>query len=173
MDHQPCLHLLCGKLASGKSTLAREIAERENAVLVSEDVWLAALCPGELCDFHDYLDRSLRFRGALEMHAESILRTGASVVFDFAGNIPRERAWAASVGTDAGAGCIVHHVVASDALCKRQLRQRNEEQPAGSRVTTEAEFDAVTRYFVPPDPREDLEIREHDAEARVREPEMP
>jgi len=38
----------CGKVAAGKSTLARELAAREDAVLLVQDEFLAALFPGEL-----------------------------------------------------------------------------------------------------------------------------
>jgi predicted kinase len=36
------LMFLCGKMAAGKSTLARELAERENAVLLVQDEFLIA-----------------------------------------------------------------------------------------------------------------------------------
>jgi predicted kinase len=35
------LHLLCGLIASGKSTLAQQLASRPLTVLISEDAWLA------------------------------------------------------------------------------------------------------------------------------------
>jgi hypothetical protein len=37
------LHMLCGKIGAGKSTLAKALAAREATVLISEDAWLAAL----------------------------------------------------------------------------------------------------------------------------------
>ncbi|WP_236528118.1 AAA family ATPase, partial [Pseudomonas syringae] len=39
----PKLHLLCGKIASGKSTLAKSIATKHSAILLSEDQWLSRL----------------------------------------------------------------------------------------------------------------------------------
>ena len=38
---RPTLHLLCGKIASGKSTLARELAAGSETLLVSEDAFMA------------------------------------------------------------------------------------------------------------------------------------
>jgi predicted kinase len=55
MSQTPTLHVLCGKLASGKTTLARRIAYENGAVSVSEDVWLSRLCPEEIATFEDYL----------------------------------------------------------------------------------------------------------------------
>src|SRR5437667_2107198 len=39
------LIFLCGKMAAGKSTLARELADRENAVLLVQDDFVTALFP--------------------------------------------------------------------------------------------------------------------------------
>ena len=44
----PTLHLLCGKIASGKSTLAKTLATEHAAIVLSEDHWLATLYPGEI-----------------------------------------------------------------------------------------------------------------------------
>ena len=56
--------------------------------------------------------------------------------------------------------------VASDALCKLRLRRRNETKPEclyyGN--VTEARFDEVTRYFVPPADQENFLITRYDAE---------
>ena len=37
------LHFICGKAASGKTTLARELAARHAAVMFGEDEWLTLL----------------------------------------------------------------------------------------------------------------------------------
>lgn len=42
------LHLLCGKIASGKSTLAAELSAAPGCVVISEDQWLAALYKDEM-----------------------------------------------------------------------------------------------------------------------------
>ncbi|MGH9883153.1 MAG: AAA family ATPase, partial [Pyrinomonadaceae bacterium] len=44
------LIFLCGKMAAGKSTLARDLAQRENAVLLVQDEFLDHLFPGEITD---------------------------------------------------------------------------------------------------------------------------
>ena len=41
----PTLHMICGKIAAGKSTLARRLADQPNTILISEDVWLSTLYP--------------------------------------------------------------------------------------------------------------------------------
>jgi len=164
----PTLHVLCGKLASGKTTLARQIAGESGAVLVSEDVWLSTLFPDEIVDFADYLDRSARFRRAIAPHLRALLERGVSVVLDFGGNVPRERAWVRSLCDAGAARLVLHYLQASDELCKRQLRRRNDERPDGSQPTTDEEFDAITKYFVPPEAAEGLDVKMYDADRRHR-----
>jgi predicted kinase len=161
---EPTLHVLCGKLASGKTTLARQIAVESDGVLVCEDIWLSRLFPGEIVSFADYLSRSARFRRAIAPHVQDLLRRGIPVVFDFGGNVPQERAWVKSLCDAGNVRLVLHYVKASDELCKRQLRRRNDEQPDGSQRTTDDEFDAITKYFVPPEPAEGFDVHVYDAD---------
>ena len=164
-DAGATLHFMCGKLASGKTTLAKQIAREDDAVLICEDVWLSRLFPViALWTFDDYLKRSACWRAALGPHVADLLRRGVSVVFDFAGNVPREREWVRSIFEDAGAGHLLHYVHVSDAVCKARLRGRNAQMPEGSQFTTDQQFDAITAYFVPPSPGERFRIQLHRAE---------
>jgi len=164
LESHATLHFVCGKLASGKTTLAKRIADECDAVLFSEDVWLSKLFPGEIVDFRDYLSRSARFRSAIAPHVQSLLRHGVSVVFDFGGNVPQERAWVRSLCDPEKVRLVLHYLRASDEVCKRRLRRRNDERPDGSQPTTDDEFDAITKYFVPPDAAEGFVVKEYDAD---------
>ena len=141
--------------------LARKIAEKTNSVLVSENDWLATLFPGEITSFAEYLDHSAQFRHAIGPHIVKLLQNGTSVVFDFGGNTPKERMWVRSLCKRNGARVVLHYVKASDEFCKRQLQQRNEDLPAGSQPTSDAEFDELTKYFIPPERSENFEIVEY------------
>ena len=48
------LHMLCGKAAAGKSTLAAQLGQNPNTVVIAEDDWLAALFARELDRLSDY-----------------------------------------------------------------------------------------------------------------------
>jgi predicted kinase len=39
------LYLLCGKIAAGKSSLARQLAARPQTLLIEMDVWMSTLFP--------------------------------------------------------------------------------------------------------------------------------
>jgi predicted kinase len=43
---QGTLHFVSGRIAAGKTTLARQLAADHHAVLISEDVWLSKLSDG-------------------------------------------------------------------------------------------------------------------------------
>ncbi|WP_374197288.1 AAA family ATPase, partial [Janthinobacterium sp. UMAB-60] len=49
----PTLHLVCGKIASGKSTLTTRLASAPQTVRISEDSLLAQLYPGQIASLAD------------------------------------------------------------------------------------------------------------------------
>ena len=60
--HGPTLHLFCGKIASGKSTLARRLAARPATLLISEDHWTSNLFADDLKTIEDYTRFKQRLR---------------------------------------------------------------------------------------------------------------
>lgn len=156
------LIFLCGKMAAGKSTLARELAEREQAILLVQDQFLDSLYPGEITDIPGFVRRSSRLRNALEPHVCALLAKGIPVVLDFPGNTKAQRAWFRGIFERAHAEHELHFVDASDALCKRQLKERSRSLPPGSPWTTDAEFEGVTAYFQPPSADEGFTVVRHE-----------
>jgi len=77
------LIFLCGKMAAGKSTLATDLAQRENAVLLVQDEILDRLFPGEITDIPGFVKYSSRLKNALGPHVCALLSKGISVVLDF------------------------------------------------------------------------------------------
>jgi predicted kinase len=159
------LHFICGKAASGKTTLARELAERHAAVVFCEDEWLTLL-EARIDSLADFVRHAKRLRAAIAPLAVRLLRLGVPVVFDFAGNTPNDRAWVRSIFESANADHVLHYIAASDDACKARLRLRNETKPEGLYFgfVGEDRFDEVTRYFVPPSEQEKFHVIYHEAE---------
>jgi predicted kinase len=154
------LHFICGRLASGKTTLAREIVKANRAVMICEDVWLSKMSDG-IRSFDDYLIWSRRCRSVLAPLIVDILRSGSSVVLDFAGNTPSERAWVRTLFEAAGAPHVLHLLSVSEEVCLQRLKQRNEQKPEGLFFAeiSEADFFLITSYFQPPQEEENFHVK--------------
>ncbi|MBP6895631.1 MAG: ATP-binding protein [Pseudacidovorax sp.] len=154
------LHLVCGKIGSGKSTLTQRLASAPNTVRISEDDWLSRLYPNEIHALADYVRCAGRLRDAMSGHVESLLRSGVSVVLDFPANTVATRAWARGLYERAGAAHALHLLDVPDEVCKARLRARN---AAGDHPfeTSDAEFDQISRYFVAPTADEGFNVIRH------------
>jgi predicted kinase len=155
------LIFFCGKMASGKTTLAGELAARERAVALNQDQLLEQLFPGEIVDVPSYLKYSSRLNSAIGPHVCALLALGTSVVLDFPGNTKSQRAWFRTLFQQAGVAHELHFIDASDALCKRQLRERSRDLPPGTPWTSEAEFDLIMAHFRPPSEDEGFNVIRH------------
>jgi len=156
------LIFLCGKMAAGKSTLARELANRENAVLLVQDEFLAALFPGEITDIPSFVNRYTRLKNALTSHICVLLSKRISVALDFAAATKAQRAWFRELIERTHVEHELHFVDASDAACKTQLRDRSRGLHAGTRWTTEEDFEAINAYFQPPSEDEKFNVVRHE-----------
>lgn len=161
------LHFMCGRAGSGKSTLARKIAADARAVLFCEDQWLVHLFDGAPT-LEAYIERRGRVRKLLEQHVPPILAAGHSVVFDFGGNTTRDRSWVRSIFESSGARHQLHYIMASEALCKLRVAERNRTKPSGVYWgdVSEELLDTVNKYFQEPLAEEGFTVVEYDAAAR-------
>jgi predicted kinase len=155
------LLFLCGKMAAGKSTLARELAVRENAVLFVQDEWLDALYPSAIVNVATYLEYSGRINKTLAPYVVTLLSRGISVVLDFPGNTRNQRAWFRDIVDRAGADHELHYVDTDDTICKTQLEARSANLPPGTPWTSEADFDLISSHFRPPADDESFNVVTH------------
>lgn len=156
----PTLHLLCGKIAAGKSTLADRLAAAPATVAIAEDAWLSRLYGDEITSVQDYVRCSARLRDAMGGHVEALLRAGLSVVLDFPANTVATRQWMRGIFEAAGAAHRLHYLDVPNAVCKARLKERNR---AGTHAfaASDAEFDAITSHFVPPSTEERFNVIVH------------
>jgi len=159
-DGYPTLHLFCGKIAAGKSTHAKHLAAQPATILLSEDHWLSRLYAGDIASFEDYVRYSARLRETITEHIEALLHAGISVALDFAANTVSGRQWMRGIIERTGVAHQLHFFDLPDAVCKARLRRRNTDG-AHEFAASEADFDAITKYFAPPSPEEDFNVVVH------------
>jgi predicted kinase len=164
MNEETTLHFFCGKMAAGKSTLARKLAEENSAILLVEDEWLAQLFPSEIATISDYIKYAPRLKKVMLSHVIALLSRDVSIVLDFPANTVEQRQWFRGLYETAKVAHILHYLDVSDEVCKRQLKERSRGKPEGSAFTTDAEFEAITQYFQPPSNSEGFNMSIHKQE---------
>jgi predicted kinase len=152
------LHLVCGKIAAGKSTLCARLAAAPGTVLIGEDFWLKRLFGDEMREVADYVRAAAKLRGPMGAHVADLLKAGVDVVLDFPANTRATRAWMKGIAEAAGARAVFHWLDVPDETCRERLRARNQEGVHDFAGVTGEQFDLITAYFQPPAPDEGLEV---------------
>ena len=157
---KPVLHLMSGKIASGKSTLAKSLAAEWSAVLLSEDHWLSRLYHDQIKSVTDYVRFARQIREVVGPLVFDMLSVGVTVVLDFPANTPQDRKWLCGLADAVEVDHCVHYIEVDDETCRSRLHLRNH-RAEHEFAATDAEFDLITRYFRVPDENEGLHIEIH------------
>ena len=160
MPTPPTLYFVAGKIAAGKSTLARKLAETHSAILLDADRFLSTLWPDEIHTLEDFKARWPRLCEAVGPVAVDILRSGVSVVLDFPGNTLGQRRWMKGLADAAECAHELHVLDVPDAVCLDRLAARNA-TGAHAYAPTPEQFAQFTALFVPPSDTEGLVIVPH------------
>lgn len=155
------LFFFCGKMASGKSTLARQLAERGQAMLFEQDHWIETLFPNQIVNVATYIEYSGRINRLIAPIVADVLSRGVPVVMDFPGNTRSQRAWFRSIIDAAGVAHELHYLDTPDAICKAQLKARSAHLPPGTKWTTDEDFELIASHFRAPEPDEAFNIVMH------------
>ena len=156
----PTLHMICGKIAAGKSTLTARLGREAHTVIISEDDWLKALYGDDMRTLRDFVRYSGQLRSVMAPHIVSLLRAGVSVVLDFQANTVEARAWMRELFEAADAPHLLHVLDTPDEVCLARLKARNAQGDHPFAVTEE-EFERVSKFFQPPTPDEGFNTLVH------------
>lgn len=158
MNSKGKLLFYCGKMGAGKSTLSTQHAQAENAVLISEDTWLATHYPDNIQTFEDYLMFSSRIKPFIKHHVMNILATGTNVVMDFPANTVKQRLWFKALCQQANCSHKLYYIERTNKQCLAQLAKRRQQYPERAHFDNEQVFHQVTTYFEAPQNDEGFEI---------------
>lgn len=152
------LSFFCGKMAAGKSTRAKQIAEQCQAVLISEDLWLEKLYPAQVRCLSSYIEYSTRLKPIVKELVQSILTTGNDVVLDFPANTVNQRNWFRSIFAEIAAPHQLFYLARSDQHCLDQLAARRKAQPERVETDTEDMFWKMHSFFEEPSLEESFSL---------------
>ena len=152
------LIFFCGKMGAGKSTKSRDIAQENNAVLISEDEWLESIYPKKITSLEDYIKYSNQLKPQIKKLVQSILITETDVIMDFPANTISQRVWFKSIFTEVKAPHNLIYIDLPNETCLEQIKKRRIEQPERAATDTVKMFEQVTKYFVEPKAEEGFNI---------------
>ncbi|WP_298297410.1 ATP-binding protein [uncultured Litoreibacter sp.] len=151
---------MCGKIASGKSTLSARLSRNDHTVVIAEDDWLNALFSDQMSSIQDYVRCAAKLREVIAPHVIALLQAGVSVVLDFQANTTQSRDWMRGLIETSGADHMLHVLDIPDATCITRLQARN---AAGDHpfAATEEQYWQLSKHFTWPDQEEGFNVVTH------------
>jgi len=157
---RPIAHLMCGLVAAGKTTLARQLAEELPALRFSRDEWMIRLygLPYANPQYVEHLDPCTELIWDVAVEA---LRLGVNVILDLNRWSRRRRADALDRARTAGFDAVVHFLDVPIDTAIRRARHRLSTAPADAHRIDEAAVRHFATIFEQPTDDECLKIIRH------------
>ena|GEM_PF-930997 len=155
--------LICGKMGSGKTTYANELAEKINAVIVSHDEIMLGLFGGELYEknkeqfykYHSWVDAYTK------RIAGQVAKAGAIVIFANGFWARAERDELRKFYSGMGVACELHYVDTPEEQRRRNIQKRKDDIRRGELGYILTDEKDINHFFEPPDDNEmDFRVRE-------------
>ncbi len=117
------VHLICGKLASGKSYYSERLRKANNAVVLSCDEIMLAVFGLDAGEKHDEIAESIQ--NYLFCKSLEIIETGTDVILDFGFWQKEKRTIARRFFNSYGVDTQLHYIYVSDEQWKTNIEKRN------------------------------------------------
>lgn len=150
----PVVHLICGPIGAGKTTVAWRLAEQHRAVRFSLDEWVMELFGKEAPDpmrFEWWAERCERCRQRMWSVCEALLARDVDVILDFGLPSLEQREHWRALALQRGAGVHLHVVTADAAVRWQRVQVRNgRESVTFALVVTQSMFAGSELWWEPP-----------------------
>ena len=123
------VHLICGKICSGKTWYARALARQENAVILSTDELTWDLTNNEQGSGYDAFAR--RCNGYLRKKAGEIAAAGCHVILDWGFWTINDRQSITEYFSGLGLTVLWHYLDVRETVWEENIRRRNAKILAG------------------------------------------
>ena len=120
---------ICGKICSGKSYYAKQLKEKENAVVLSCDEVTNILFDNDLGDKHD--EMSKRIWNYLLKKSEDIIKTNTNVILDWGFWAKKDRQFITDYFNIKNISCEWHYVDVDKETWQKNISERNERVLSG------------------------------------------
>lgn len=153
---------ICGRLCSGKTTLARRLTAQKGTILLSCDEVTEIIFHKDLGERHDAVMQDVK--KYLHMKAMDALRAGCDVVLDWGFWNRAERQAVRAQYAAAGYPQQWHYMAPSESRWRRNIEQRNAAVLAGTSpdyFVDEGLFNKLMANFEPPG-EDEIDIRHGD-----------
>lgn len=154
---QPTVHMLCGFICSGKTTLARKLEKELKAITFCPDEWMVQLFGQEHSD-------QCGITYAPAVHAlmsgtyEQLLKLKIDVILDDGFWRKADRDYMRKRAAELGAQSKLYFLFCPKDVLMQRLQKRNAERKPDSVVVPEAKFEISWNYFEPPGVNEEFEL---------------
>ncbi|MBE5773529.1 MAG: ATP-binding protein [Clostridiales bacterium] len=149
------VHLVCGKICSGKSTFARCLAREKNAVILSCDDLSLSLFSEGLGENHDGMMR--RVQAYLHERAVDIARTGTEVILEWGFWTRIDRKNAEEYYAARNISVVWHYMDISGEALRAAIEKRNARVLSGEEKSYFVDaglFEKMDSAFETPDEKE-------------------
>lgn len=159
------IHLICGPIGAGKTTIANQLAEQHSAIRFSEDEWLSNLfipdAPENLLDQPIEVvaawasEKYQRCRGQIWPVCEQILQQDVHVVLDGAAANKEQRDKIRQKAIKVGVGFKLYYVTTDTETRRSRVLERNVKGGETYSIeVTPIMFEFMEKFFEIPDESE-------------------
>jgi len=150
----PTVHMICGTLGAGKTTLARQLARETGSVRFSLDEWIMQLFGSEAPEPMQYpwwVEHAQRCHSQIWALCVQLLSHNRDVILDFGFPTREHRAQYLALARAAGATVKLYVVNADPGVRRQRVRARNVERAETFALTvTDGMFEGSESWWEPP-----------------------